>query len=133
MNADQYEQQLAKYRRQERFNRILIKSVLGFFAAAVLLGVTLLLVKWLKGTPTLTPGELVREAKSRQGQVVRVKGRVEWISEGGLRLSEEDKERFSVLCHFPDPVEGIRVGDSITVQGTATRSSALVDCKIADD
>jgi hypothetical protein len=128
MSTEQTHQQMEKWRRQERFNKFLIRSTLAFLICAALVAVTIFLINILRATPTFSPSELNRQWKDREGQTVRVQGEVDWIDGIQVRVRGEGSE--TVLCTFSYNPKDLKVGDLIKVQGTVSASSGLTNCKI---
>ena len=127
MSSEQGQRQLEKWRRQERINQILIRGVLWFIVVAAVVGITLLLVKIFRPTPTFTPTAFLEEVESVQGRTVRITGRVKWILGARLRITDG---RTSVLCEFSRAIADVSEGEWITVQGQAGSSSGITNCKV---
>jgi hypothetical protein len=131
MSSEQGQQQLEKWRRQERFNQILIKSVLGGIVATALVLAGLLVFDLVKAVPTLTPAVLAREMTTRDGQVVRVRGRARPLDPGHIRVV--DDHGISIWCEFSETIEEVKEGDFVKVEGKVSRFNGLVRCRLIED
>ena len=131
MSTEQGQNQLDKWRRQERFNKILVRSVLGFLICLALAGITFLLMYFLRGAPTLTPAELREQWAERHGQTVRVKGRVTLVREPLVRVGGD--QSISIACTFNQFPADIKAGDEITVEGKVSGEAGLINCHLVRD
>src|SRR5260370_1264522 len=114
MSSEQGQQQLEKWRRQERFNHVLIKSVVASIGAVALVLVGLLVFDLVRGVPTLTPAVLAKEMKIRDGEVVRLRGRARPLDPAHIRVEDEHA---TIWCEFTEPVEGLKEGDPVEAGG----------------
>jgi hypothetical protein len=130
MTTEQGHRQLDKWRRQERRNKILVCCAIVFLVGLGVAGATFLLVKILKGPPTLTPSELVNEYSSWVGHTVRVKGRVKWLQ--GTQVRIEDDRGKSIFCHLLEEPRDLKQDDLVTVQGTVSSNEGLINCKLIE-
>jgi hypothetical protein len=130
VKPDQEQQQLEKWRKQQRVNRLVIGAVVGFLSLSVLVGITLLLVHVLRPPPTYTPSTFHTEFQGRQGQTVRITGQVKWIDGSRIRLTDG---KASIFCEFPQIVSDLSVGDTVTVQGKVDSSAALARCRVVSE
>jgi hypothetical protein len=130
MSTEQQQNQLEKWRRQERFNRFLVRFVSGFLICLAVVGVTFLLVNLLKGTPTFTPATLINEWKAREGQTVRLRGEVTLIAGVQVRIGEGSVSVSCTLLRTPD---GLKEHSIVTVEGRVSASEGLVNCKLVND
>jgi hypothetical protein len=131
MHSEQVQKQLEKWRRQERLNKVVVRSVIGLIIGLALVGITLFLVNVTRRVPAFTPLELLKEGRSWDGYTVRVTGQVKWIQGIQARVGDDDSGK-SILCTFIEEPFGLREGVTITVQGTWSLAHSLTDCKLIE-
>jgi hypothetical protein len=130
METEQGEKQIEKWRKQERHNRVFIMVAGSVLSLLVLGGLGYLVFTWVKGPPTLTAAELVKEWKSREGETVRVKGTAKVVNPWHILVGDE---KVFVPCQFPEMNQEINDGDEVTVEGKVTAAEGLTECRLIDD
>jgi DNA/RNA endonuclease YhcR with UshA esterase domain len=131
MKPEQMQKQLAKWRNQERVNKIIVYTTVIILGLVVLTGVGIFAVNQFRPTPTLTPSEFVREFPELHGKVVKIKGRVRLIADDEYRIRVADDKEISVLCHLTEVPE-LKDGEEVTVQGKVDPQRGLIECRVVD-
>ena len=131
MEPEQLNKQLAKYRSQQRVNRIIINTALVILGLIVLSGVTVFAVNQFRPTPTLTPSEFQDEFQSLRGRTVKIKGRVKLFAQDAYQIRLVDDKNVSILCRLLESTD-LKDGQEVTVRGQVAPAGGLMDCEIVD-
>jgi hypothetical protein len=131
MEPEQLNKQLAKYRSQQRVNRIIINTALVILGLIVLSGVTVFAVNQFRPTPTLTPSEFQKEFSNLRGRTVKIKGRVKLFAQDAYLIRLVDDKNVSILCRLLESTD-LKDGQEITVKGQVGPTGGLMDCVIEE-